>query len=139
MTLYVLIENSQIASGEKVIEDRPGMKDMSEAKRNALGWFAVVDQPPTYDPSKQIAMAGALALIGGVPVRQYTVTDLPVPPLMPITHEQLVALLLQKGTLQKTDIDAGVVTAAVAAQPDAIKPILADAAAVADAPAAAGK
>jgi|SRR5579871_3746199 len=49
-----------------------------EADRNALGWFAVSDMPPSFDPASQQLAQGAVALINGVPTQQYTVSALPL-------------------------------------------------------------
>ncbi len=42
---------------------------------------------------------------------------------LPMSHEQLVALLLQKRVLAKTDIDTTVIADVVQAHPDAVKPL----------------
>lgn len=48
----------------------------TEADRNKLGWFAVADVPPAYDPATQQLGRGAVTLVGGRPVQQYTVVPL---------------------------------------------------------------
>lgn len=52
-----------------------GLRAASEADRAACGWFQVTDVSPLFDSATQVLERGAVVLVDGFPVVDYTVRD----------------------------------------------------------------
>ncbi len=83
---FVRIENGAVAEGPAALPVSWRAPDgttytnlpiWTEAERNAIGWFAVTEDVPAFDPAQQQVTPGAVTLQGGTPHRAWTVAPLP--------------------------------------------------------------
>lgn len=93
MITYVQLDptHTLIISGEKTaIGPRAVFSTMTEPQLNAAGWWTVIDVPPGFNPATQSLTASGLAVLAGIPTRQYVVNTLPVP----LTPQQVAQALI---------------------------------------------